>query len=119
MIFRIIQFIMDLFRNVSLGASRSNQWPKVRSEFINNNPNCAVCGSRGKLLRPNEVHHIKVFHLNPQDELNSQNLITLCRDHHLLIGHLMSWKSWNEEVEKDAKIWHNKIINRPTQKVVQ
>jgi len=68
-----------------------------------------VCGYKGKKLH---VHHIKPFHLHPQLELDPRNLITLCeargRDHHLLLGHLGTWESYNEHIRDDVKRFHRK-----------
>ncbi|GCE29115.1 hypothetical protein KDA_45990 [Dictyobacter alpinus] len=53
------------------------------------------------------MHHIKPFHLYPELELDPGNLITLCeikgRTHHLLIGHLDDWQSYNLRVRADTK----------------
>lgn len=101
-----------------LDAKRSSAWPKVREEFIKNNPTCACCGDTKKI----EVHHIKPFHLNPELELEPSNLITLCESSsngitcHLLIGHLGDYKSWNVNALKDAKSWNTKLKKRPYEK---
>jgi hypothetical protein len=61
-----------------------------------------------------EVHHIEPVHLCPEKELDIDNLITLCNDPcHLLFGHLMDYKSWNKDVEKDCNHFYNKIQDRP------
>jgi 5-methylcytosine-specific restriction endonuclease McrA len=91
-------------------------------------PACVACGHRGKHL---QVHHIKPFHLHPQLELDPNNLITLCqapgREHHLLLGHLDAWESYNENVRHDARhyydksaahiradhTWQKKVLQRP------
>jgi hypothetical protein len=31
----------------------------------------------------------------------------------LFLGHLMDFKSWNPDVVEDAKVWREKIKNRP------
>jgi hypothetical protein len=53
---------------------------------------------------------MKPFHLYPQLELDPSNLITLCeikgRDHHLLIGHLDDWESYNPNVRSDTRRYH-------------
>lgn len=114
MIFNFFQNLLDWWRIGSvLGARRSSQWPKVRLEHLKHNPTCAVCNSDSV-----EVHHIKPFHNNPELELESSNLITLCdgiltKKHHLDFGHLGNFKSWNETVEEDAMHWKQKIANRP------
>ncbi|GCE16544.1 HNH endonuclease [Dictyobacter kobayashii] len=87
-----------------------------------------VCGHRGKGL---QVHHIKPFHLYPELELDPNNLITLCeirgRTHHLLIGHLDDWESYNIRVRADTKryahqnaitikanpTWQKEVVQRP------
>jgi 5-methylcytosine-specific restriction endonuclease McrA len=86
------------------GRARSPEWPRVAHEHLSHEPACAVCGHRGRGL---QVHHIKPFHLYPELELDPKNLITLCeikgRTHHLLIGHLDDWESYNKRVREDAK----------------
>ncbi len=89
------------------GTARSPEWPRVAHEHLAIEPGCAVCGHRGQGL---QVHHIKPFHLHPGLELDPNNLITLCeipgRDHHLLIGHLDDWDSYNVRVRPDSQRYH-------------
>lgn len=92
-----------------LGAARSPGWPKARRKHLREYPRCAVCGRADDL----DVHHVVPFHSNPSLELDPANLITLCTPHHLLVGHLMSWKSWNETVRGDAMYFLTKIAKRP------
>ncbi len=91
------------------GVARSPQWGRVERTHLLNEPACVVCGYLGKGV---QVHHIKPFHLHPNLELDPRNLITLCevtgRDHHLLIGHLDDWESFNVNVREDAKYYHKK-----------
>jgi len=81
----------------------------VAREHRHREPACAACGYKGKKL---QVHHIKPFHLHPHLELDPQNLITLCeargREHHLLLGHLDAWDSYNEHIRNDVKHFHRK-----------
>ncbi len=98
-------------------AARSPSWAKVRRLRLEREPACAVCGTRDGL----EVHHIIAFHERPDLELDDGadgtgkdgNLITLCRPHHLLLGHLDSWRSWNVHVREDAARLRERIRNRP------
>ena len=94
------------------GVERSPRWPHVEKEHLLHEPSCAACGYRGKGL---QVHHIKPFHLHPDLELDPRNLITLCeikgRDHHLLIGHLDNWESYNVNVREDVKRYYGKSAN--------
>jgi hypothetical protein len=95
-------------------SKRSGHWPSVRRHFIAQHSVCQACG-RGKPLKLN-VHHQIPFHyvtaLNrPELEVEVSNLITLCVDHddqhHLLIGHLDSFKSYNADVLTDVKKYWN------------
>ncbi len=93
----------------TLGAARSGLWPRVRKTHLELNPSCAVCGTKEGC----EVHHIIPVHKDKRLELDHNNLITLCEDHHLLFGHLGSFHSYNEEVGIDAKMWASRIKMRP------
>jgi hypothetical protein len=90
--------------------SRSPKWSSVRKEHLKHQPVCQACGRKDDL----EVHHIIPYHKNPEKELDPNNLITLCsKNCHLLLGHLMDYKSWNENVVEDSKFLSSKIKNRP------
>lgn len=95
------------------GHERSSEWPRVEKEHLLHEPACVACGHRGKGL---QVHHIKPFHLHPNLELEPSNLITLCeiegRDHHLLLGHLDEWESYNPNVREDVKRFHGKTARQ-------
>lgn len=86
-------------------AERSRHWPKVRKQFLAQNPTCVACGGTKKL----EVHHIKPFHLFPHLELDPQNLMTLCESRsfgivcHQFVGHLGSYFHFNPSARADAE----------------
>lgn len=88
---------------------RSGSWSRVRSLFLKNNPQCCACGTKRKL----QVHHIQPVHLCPEKELDTTNMITLCKSCHFIFGHLMDWSSWNINVVTDAKVYLNKVSQRP------
>jgi hypothetical protein len=96
-------------------GKRNPKWPTVRKYHLKANPACAVCGGKEVL----EVHHKLPFHLNPTLELDPDNLITLCESKkngvtcHLFFGHCGDYKSFNKNVEEDAKSWCDKISSRP------
>lgn len=98
-----------------LGTARSSRWPAVRRAHLELHPACEMCGGTAKV----EVHHIRPFHLHPDLELNPVNLVTLCEANkggiccHLAVGHLGNYRSWNVDVEADAKAWAKKIKSRP------
>lgn len=109
------------------GKARSPEWPQVAKEHLQRQPACVACGHTKEL----QVHHVKPFHLHPQLELDPTNLITLCeakgKDHHLLLGHLDEWESFNEHIHADIKHfyrmsaeqiraderWLKKVLSRP------
>jgi hypothetical protein len=87
-------------------SERSGHWPTVRAAYLEKHPTCEACGSADDL----NVHHVAPFHLRPELELDPTNLITLCREHHLSIGHdpdgpgplRPTWKAANPCVREDA-----------------
>jgi len=96
------------------GAKRSPEWGKVREKHLKQHPRCALCGSSQNLT----VHHKKPFWLFPELELDTDNLITLCDgwrilNCHLVVGHLLSFKSFNPNVTKDVLMLRSKIKHRP------
>lgn len=99
---------------VPKGSKRSGKWAAVRREYLQTNNRCAACGYHKKL----QVHHKKPFHLYPELELDSTNLITLCDTRgslncHVTFGHLGYYRSYNQDVDSDAAIWRSKFSNRP------
>jgi hypothetical protein len=82
------------------GVKRSPLWDETRKKYLATNPKCAVCGDTASV----EVHHMFPFHYvvklgRPDLELDEENFVTLCEDkahdHHLLVGHLDDWKSYD------------------------
>ena len=110
----MFDFLKRLFRSEEhpadqlIGAKRSGQWDRVRDKHAELHPRCAVYGTWEI-----EVHHIAPFHLYPERELDPNNLISLCRPHHHLVGHLMDWRSFNAAVRPDAAEWRDRIADRP------
>lgn len=96
--------------NIFAGTPRSPGWDNVRNTWIVNNNFCRCCGSRFNL----EVHHIRPYHLWPEFELESTNLITLCREHHLEFGHLNSWYSYNLDIVAMADDFLHRLRTRPS-----
>jgi 5-methylcytosine-specific restriction protein A len=109
----MISWLKNLFSNRNFGAVRSPKWPEVEKDFKILHPLCEVCGTKGTLLNQINIHHCVPFHKDISKELDFDNLWTLCRQHHFLFGHLMSWKSWNVNVREDSANFRNKITNRP------
>lgn len=93
---------------------RSPRWPAVRRAWLRGHPACEVCGGVGG----NDVHHVEPFHVCPARELDPANLMTLCRPHHLLVGHLMRWADWNPTAREDAAAWLAKIKARTAVKLM-
>lgn len=103
-----------MFGFFDLKYGRSSKWHNVRLQHLKDNPKCAACGRETGL----EVHHIVPYNINPQLELDSNNLITLCDKYcHFVFGHLMDWKSWNSNVVEDCKTYLYKKQNRSCVKI--
>lgn len=97
----------------TFGVQRSSSWASVRNNFIKRNPLCAVCGKKGTLFKPNEAHHIILFSQDQTKELDPQNLITFCREHHYEWGHYFSWKSWSANVRQEVADFRKRVDARP------
>ena len=81
------------------GASWGWGWQRCKKEFFKLVPKeCACCGGKKKI----QVHHIKPRHLFPLLVLVLSNLIALCKDCHLRIGHLGSYFNYNAAISKVA-----------------
>jgi|SRR3990167_4952225 len=106
--FEFIKSLFNLYPEFG-GVPRSSLWGKCRREHWSRNPTCAVCDTKKEI----EVHHIQPYHLFPSKELDPHNLLSLCAAHHIFIGHLMSWHSYNKDVVADSKAWREKIRTRP------
>jgi len=78
--------------------SRSGRWRTVRARHLVVQNACQACGTDGEL----EVHHIKPVHAGG-DELDPDNLITLCRPCHFALGHACDWRAWRPEITALAK----------------
>lgn len=89
------------------GTPRSSLWDAVRDRHLRENPCCEVCWS---LLV--EVHHVRPFVQYPELELDTGNLITLCRPHHFLFGHGLDWQSWIPSVRLDVAMMRERIDGR-------
>ena len=109
----IIKALTDKIQGIP--GKRSPHWQTTRKKHLAENAVCSVCGGTSML----EVHHIEPFHLNPKLELDPSNFITLCEAKkdgvtcHLFFGHLGNYKSFNKNVTEDAKLWKEKLKERP------
>lgn len=90
-------------------APRSAKWPAVEHAHLKKEPCCRGCGSAHDL----NVHHVQPFHLYPKLELVDSNLVTLCRECHLVFGHFHNWSSWNVSVRADADSYRQRVKKRP------
>ena len=82
---------------------RSAGWDHARSQHLRTEPACQWCGNDKRL----EVHHIKPFHESPELELDQENMITLCRFCHFVVGHNCDFCKENLNVRKDCE-YHRK-----------
>lgn len=80
-------------------TGRAPGWTTLRRRYLASNPVCIITGSRTDL----DVHHIRPVSLFPSLELAWDNLVTLRRDMHLIVGHCGNWSLWNEDFEECAE----------------
>jgi hypothetical protein len=100
--------LIDRVIRATFNLKRSSDWSDVQKTFKAAHPKCAACGA----TEPVNVHHMFPFHFvvlcgRPDLELDPRNLITLCTEprfeHHLLLGHLDDFESYNPDVKKFVK----------------
>lgn len=88
---------------------RSTRWKTVRNNFVKENNCCAICGKTENL----NVHHKIPFHEDPSLELDENNLVVLCENDnlncHFVFGHLMDWRNYNPDIDKDIEVWRKKL----------
>ena len=75
------------------------QVQKAKKEHRKKFPYCTVCGIGSTFFRRNnDVHHEVPVHVDPSRACDPDNLVTMCRLHHWIVGHLRYWKDWNKEL---------------------
>lgn len=97
---------------LEIGLKRSSRWKKARREHLKKQPWCVACKKQHnglfvgflRFFRGVQVHHIFPFHivraLDRGDlECDSRNCVTLCKDHHRVLGHFNDWNSYNPYVK--------------------
>jgi len=105
---------------LKFNIQRCTDWQTFESEYLSKHPVCQCCKSIVGL----KIHHIIPLQYclsleRPDLELDERNLITLCSyskgklcyDHHLLLGHLNDYNSFNINVIKDAKFHYKGFTN--------
>lgn len=100
--------VIDDDVQLMLALPRSPQWPACERHHLSIQPRCLVClrdASETKLT----VHHRYPFAYivgleRPDLERDERNLRTVCYDHHLPIGHLRYFESYNPRFEYFAAI---------------
>lgn len=90
---------------------RSPHWHTVEKEHRMIEPTCAICGGSDRI----QVHHTSppfeyCFAIGRLDlELDERNLFSICEgdvnDHHILVGHLDDFKSWNPDFHTNHHRW--------------
>jgi 5-methylcytosine-specific restriction endonuclease McrA len=109
----VFGFVRKFVDRITAAADgRSPKWPAVEHAFLKAHPACEACGTKTGL----NVHHCVPFHVDAAKELDPENLLTLCRPHHLTFGHFMLWASWNKDVRQDVARYRTAFDNRPIPK---
>jgi hypothetical protein len=108
---RLLTIAILIIALACIAASRSGEWRRVRNQHIASFPYCALCGAEARFLKPLEVHHIKPFHLHPELELDTNNLVVLCRNCHYQAGHLgVSWSYENTNLMSVLKYGTGRML---------
>ena len=98
---------------IAYGVERRPGWRKAAHDWLKDHGFCLVCGDKTKP----QVHHQFPWHLcvllgRPDLELDKRNFATLCEqpdmEHHLLIGHLGNWESYNPNLYSSVSAWRSK-----------
>jgi hypothetical protein len=98
-------------------SARSEHWAEVEKEYKTKNPNCIACDPKNYGKVGIQIHHtFYPFHIailagRPDLELDERNLRSLCEtekdkpapNHHILLGHLKNFRSWNPNLDTDAQ----------------
>lgn len=88
----------------------TKRWQRMRDAKLMEQPLCYVCQLEGKTTLASQVHHLRTFtQENDEDKMNaiaydSSNLVGLCYHHHYAIHH--SWLKGAtslEEIEQYTK----------------
>ena len=88
-------------RTFGLAEKRSPKWHTLEKHFLESHSVCEVCGGSVNL----NVHHIVPFHIDPELELDTTNLITVCMgklECHLRIAHANNFRLTNPNIVSDA-----------------
>jgi len=84
---------------LDVGVKKYKSWRTLRNEVLRCYPECNMCGTDSDL----EVHHIQPKHIKPHLALSWDNLIVLCRDCHLHLGHCNNFKNYNGNIVEIAE----------------
>jgi hypothetical protein len=108
---KLFKIVHGVIRESLKNRRRSPEWKKVRRTHLASFPECAACGGK-RLL---QVHHIEPFHLDPELELDSRNLITLCMGQlcHIELGHGDDFKAFNPSIINHAQLVRLSPHKRP------
>ena len=102
-----MNWLFNFFIDRTFGVRRHSQWNEVRKAYLQKNPNCAYCETKGKIIS-NHVHHVMPVWKFPKLELAFSNLITLCPRHHFEIGHFQNYRDYNPKIESWVVYKNNK-----------
>jgi len=93
--------------NYVFEAFHGYKWRKTRNAFYKLNKTCAMCNATKDI----QVHHIKPWHLYPEERYSYENLVSLCLPCHFRFGHGRNWKAHNPIVVDMAEIVNNMLTN--------
>ena len=98
------------------GRKRSPKWRALSDRFLKEHPACAATGRiKGKGIIV-VAHHIIPYHVQPDLELEWENLIPMSEggtwNAHLWMAHLGEWADWNPRIREDAAEMKELLLTR-------
>jgi len=76
-------FALKNKRESASARGYDRKWQEFRKLYIRSHPLCYDCSKEGHVGATTEVHHIKKLKHNPELKYDLNNLMGLCKLHHL------------------------------------
>jgi hypothetical protein len=107
---RLKEGAQSIYREHQKNKKRSPRWALLRKAHLLFQPKCMVCDSSIGV----QVHHIMPFNEDPSQELNPNNLISLCVFNlcHSEIGHGDNFRYYNPVLLDLISIYKQGLITR-------
>jgi len=92
--------LLELEYASKAGTKEWRNWRKLRADVLKYYGECGACGNEKEL----EGHHVYPRHLFPEYALSWLNIIILCDDCHLRLGHWGNYKEYNPDIKAHCEM---------------